>query len=178
MWDFFQCISPDECNKNVILCMLWTMVVWQLFCLRLFVMSSSADACLITVNMEVGASRPGRASVVPVMEQDTVELPATLVSLWMCEKLGQPSFIIVFFFLLSSLQRHYYVSLVCSYLIRPSALCLWLIKPLHNSLCGDSWTFEVFKRQACPITLCFVPVREKGIWLPKHQHTKKRSESV
>lgn len=44
----------------------------------------SPGVCLITVSMAAGVNRRGIVSAVPVMEQDTLEPPATLVSVWVC----------------------------------------------------------------------------------------------
>lgn len=41
----------------------------------------SPGVCLITVNMAAGVNRHGIVSAAPVMELDTLEPPATLVSM-------------------------------------------------------------------------------------------------
>ena len=44
----------------------------------------SPGVCLITVNTAAGVNRRGTVSAVPVMEQDTLAPPATLVSMSVC----------------------------------------------------------------------------------------------
>lgn len=125
----------------------------------------SPGVCLITVNMAAGVNRHGIVSAAPVMEPDTLEPPATLVSMWVCVCVYSCVFLPIYFFV-----PHLNV-----WFCRPQFAFQWLSCfsfQSHNPQQSERWTFEVLRDQAFLTVLCVLFWSEERHPGQKHVHSK------
>ncbi len=137
----------------------------------------SPGVCLITVSTAAGVNRHGRVLAVPVMEQDTLEPPATHVSMWVCVYAVLSSCPSVFF-------PHWNTTVFCSLcvsLIWPSSVRLWVIKLFflpkpQSSAEGQMNFWSVRGPGFSDCVVCFVLVWEEATRpkAPAHKENKVR----
>lgn len=130
----------------------------------------SSDACLFTVNMAVGVNRRGTVSAVPVMEQDTLEPPVTLVSIPLCMHL--------FSFVFPLTWTLNYVPCVSVWYGFPLFAFEWLSRFLPpKPQWRDRWTFEVFRSRGFSLcVLCFCSGMSRGNQTKSTQRKKSQRE--